>query len=144
MMNEGEWKARVMATHIGLCPRCESTNITRGACAIGAVPPGHIKETVKHEEKSGVGDRATLTFAAGIGHTFRRASWSPHAKDRPPRGTDATLCALPKLLQDTQSRRRFNPARVRSAAVSIACLPSAFSTQNVSCTRSQASSTIEH
>lgn len=44
--------------------------------AIGAVPPRHIKESIKHEEKSGAGDRFILTLDAGIGHTSHKAPWS--------------------------------------------------------------------
>ncbi|AVA35818.1 transposase-like protein [Cupriavidus metallidurans] len=50
MMNEDEWKARVMATRIVLCPRCESTNITHGACAVGAatIHQEYVCEACQH------------------------------------------------------------------------------------------------
>lgn len=37
MLDHDEWKARVVATGTTLCPACESTDITCGACAVGAL-----------------------------------------------------------------------------------------------------------
>lgn len=50
MLSEDEWKARVLATHHTLCPRCESTNITYGACAVGAmtIHQEYVCETCEH------------------------------------------------------------------------------------------------
>lgn len=35
-MDSDEWKSRVVRTTSPLCPKCESTKLTMGACTVGA------------------------------------------------------------------------------------------------------------
>lgn len=37
MLAADEWKARIVARTQTLCPACESTRLTMGACAIGSI-----------------------------------------------------------------------------------------------------------
>ncbi|CAJ3074051.1 hypothetical protein [Burkholderia pseudomallei] len=36
MLESDEWKAKTVADLTTMCPACESTNLTMGACAIGS------------------------------------------------------------------------------------------------------------
>lgn len=51
MLDSDDWKARVVDRTQTLCPACESTNGTMGACAIGSMT-GHqeyVCEDCQHE-----------------------------------------------------------------------------------------------
>jgi transposase-like protein len=50
MMTHEDWQRRVVATGITLCPACESTDITLGACAVGAttIHQEYVCETCQH------------------------------------------------------------------------------------------------
>lgn len=37
MLDSEQWRSRVVADSRTLCPACQSTNLTMGACAIGSM-----------------------------------------------------------------------------------------------------------
>lgn len=51
MLDSDEWKARVVEELQTMCPSCESTNVTMGACAIGSatVHQEYTCEACQHE-----------------------------------------------------------------------------------------------
>lgn len=50
MMTHDEWRARVASSGITLCPACESTNVTMGACAVGTttIHQEYVCESCQH------------------------------------------------------------------------------------------------
>jgi len=51
MLDSDEWKVRVVVDSQVLCPACESTNVTMGACAVGSmsVHQEYVCEDCQHE-----------------------------------------------------------------------------------------------
>jgi transposase-like protein len=51
MLDSDEWKTRVVDHSQTLCPACESTRVTMGACAIGSVTvhQEYVCEDCQHE-----------------------------------------------------------------------------------------------
>jgi transposase-like protein len=51
MLNPDEWKSRVVADTMTICPACESSKVTMGACAIGSITvhQEYTCESCQHE-----------------------------------------------------------------------------------------------
>ncbi|MFM0095647.1 hypothetical protein PQQ87_08540 [Paraburkholderia nemoris] len=50
MLNSEEWQKRVVAEGVMLCPKCESVDVTFGACAVGAftIHQEYVCESCQH------------------------------------------------------------------------------------------------